>query len=340
MPRSCASVLFVIVALALSVASAARGADPWLDLPGGDGPGAGKRVVLVSGDEEYRSEEALTQLAKILATRHGFACRVVYAIDPDTGEIDPNERKNLPGLEALRDADVMVIATRFRTLPDEQMREVDAYLRRGKPVIGLRTATHGFDYPQGGTFKRYHWRNGDEAFKEGFGRQVLGETWINHHGKHGTEGTKGLLAPGAAGHPILRGIADGDVYGPTDVYGVRLPLPGDSQPLLLGQVLAGLTPDTPPVEGPKNDPLMPIAWTKTYSIDGGPSGRVFTTTMGASQDLLAEGFRRLLVNACYWAAGLEGRIPEKADVAIVGAFEPSPFKNNGFRKGVKPADLK
>jgi type 1 glutamine amidotransferase len=94
------------------------------------------------------------------------------------------------------------------------------------------------------------------------------------------------------------------------------------------------------VEGPKNDPLMPIAWTKTYSIDGGPSGRVFTTTMGASQDLLAEGFRRLLVNACYWAAGLEGRIPEKADVAIVGAFEPSPFKNNGFRKGVKPADLK
>jgi hypothetical protein len=340
MPRSFASVLLTVVALSLSVASAARGADPWLDLPGGAGPGAGKRVVLVSGDEEYRSEEALTQLAKILAARHGFACRVVYAIDPDTGEIDPNQRKNIPGLEALRDADVMVIATRFRTLPDEQMQEVDAYLRRGKPVIGLRTATHGFDYPEGGTFKRYHWRNGDEAFKEGFGRQVLGETWINHHGKHGTEGTKGLLAPGAAGHPILRGLADGDVFGPTDVYGVRLPLPEGSQPLLLGQVLTGLTPDMPPVEGAKNDPLMPIAWTRTYAIDGGPSGRVFTTTMGASQDLLSEGFRRLLVNACYWAAGLEAQVPDNADVAIVGPFEPSPFKNNGFTKGVKPADLK
>jgi len=234
----------------------------------------------------------------------------------------------------------MVIATRFRTLPDEQMREIDAYLRKGKPVVGLRTATHGFDFPTGGTFQRYHWRHADEAFKEGFGRQVLGETWISHHGHHGVEGTRGVVAPEAAGNPILRGISDGDVYGPTDVYGVRLPLPGDSKPLLLGQVVSGLTPDTPPVQGSKNDPMMPIAWTKTYSIEGGPSGRVVTTTMGASQDMLSEGFRRLLVNACYWATGLEDRIPERADVAIVGSFEPSPFRNDGFKKGVKPADLK
>lgn len=318
----------------------ARSDEPWLDVPGGQGAGAGKRVVLVSGDEEYRSEEALTQLAKILAAHHGFGCRVVYAIDPASGEIDPNNRANIPGLEALREADLMVIATRFRTLPDEQMKEIDAYLRKGKPVVGLRTATHGFDFPKGGTFVMYHWKHGHEAFPEGFGRQVLGETWISHHGKHGVEGTRGLIAPGAMGHPILRGVADGSVYGPTDVYGVRLPLPGDSHPLLLGQVLSGLTPDTPPVDGKKNDPMMPIAWTKTYSIEGGPTGRVFTTTMGASQDMLAEGFRRLLVNACYWATGLEDHIPEKSDVTIVGTFEPSPFKNNGFKQGVKPSDLK
>jgi hypothetical protein len=330
----------LVVCGSLMLAAATRAADPWLDLAGGDGPGKGRRVVLVSGDEEYRSEEALTQLGKILAGRHGFDCRVVYAIDPASGEIDPNERTNIPGLDALRAADLMVIATRFRTLPDEQMREVDAYLRRGKPVVGLRTATHGFDYPEGGTFEMYHWRNGDEAFKEGFGRQVLGETWINHHGKHGVEGTRGLIAPAAAGHPILRGIADGDVYGPTDVYGVRLPLLGDSQPLLLGQVVSGLTPDMPPVAGSKNDPMMPIAWTKTYSIEDGPRGRVFTSTMGASEDMLSEGFRRLLVNACYWATGLEDHVPDKADVALVGTFEPLPFKPNGFKKGVKPADLK
>ena len=340
MLRSCLPVLLLCVVMVSDVWPTVRADDPWLDVAGGEGPGKGKRVVLVSGDEEYRSEEALTQLAKILATRHGFDCRVVYAIDPATGTIDPNNRTNIPGLEALRDADLMVIATRFRTLPDEQMREIDAYLRKGKPVIGLRTATHGFDFPKGGTFQRYHWRHADEGFKEGFGRQVLGETWINHHGQHGVQGTRGLVAPGAAGHPILRGIADGDVYGPTDVYGVRLPLLGGSQPLLLGQVVAGLTPDTPPVEGGKNAPMMPIAWTKTYAIDGGPTGRVFTTTMGASQDLLSEGMRRLLVNACYWATGLEERIPAQADVTIVGAFEPSPFKNNGFKPGVKPADLK
>ncbi len=148
------------------------------------------------------------------------------------------------------------------------------------------------------------------------------------------------MARGAAGYPILSGIADGDVFGPTDVYGVRLPLPGDSHILLLGQVLSGLTPDTPPVAGAKNDPPMPIAWTKSYRIAEGPTGRVFTTTMGASQDMLSEGFRRLLVNAAYWATGLEDRIPVKADVAIVGTFEPSPFRNDGFRKGIKPADLK
>jgi hypothetical protein len=146
--------------------------------------------------------------------------------------------------------------------------------------------------------------------------------------------------PEAKGHPILRGIGDGDIYGPSDVYGVRLPLPGDSRPLVLGQVVSGLTPETPPVEGQKNDPMMPIAWTKTYTIEGGPAGRVFTTTMGASQDMLSAGLRRLLVNACYWATGLEDAIPATSAVEIVGTFEPSPFKNNGFRVGVKPADLK
>ncbi len=329
--------LLVLLGVGMGVV---RADDAWLTVPGGEGPGKGKRVVLVSGDEEYRSEEALPQLAKILAAHHGFDCTVLFAIDPDTGVIDPANRTNIPGLEHLRDADLMVIATRFRTLPDQQMKEVDDYLRRGGPVVGLRTATHAFDFPKGGTYRHYHWKHGGEEFLEGFGRQVLGETWIAHHGKHGTEGTRGVIAPGAEGHPILRGIVDGDVYGPTDVYRVRLPLPGDSQPLLLGQVLAGLTPDTPPVEGEKNEPLMPIAWTKTYAMAGGPSGRVFTTTMGASNDLPSAGFRRLLVNACYWACGLEAVIPSKADVAIVGGFEPSPFKMNGFRQGVKPSDLK
>jgi type 1 glutamine amidotransferase len=315
-------------------------ADAWLTVAGADGPGKGKRVVLVSGDEEYRSEEALTQLAKILATRHGFDCTVLYAIDPATGEISPNTNDNIPGLEALRTADLMVIATRFRKLPDAQMKEIDDYLRSGRPVVGLRTATHAFNLPAESAYHRYSWNQQGERMPQGFGRQVLGETWVAHHGAHGKESTRGIVAPGAAGHPILRGIADGDIWGPTDVYTVRLPLPEGCETLVLGQVLTGMTPDSGPVAGAKNEPMMPIAWTKHYSVEGGPRGRVFTTTMGSSSDLAAAGTRRLLVNACYWALGLEDAIPTAANVDVVGTFEPSPFRNNGYVKGVKPADLR
>ncbi len=333
----------LVVALALGVMAFSASAEPWLSLSGGDGPGKGKHVVLVSGDEEYRSEEGLTQLAKILATHHGFDCTVLYAIDPDTGEINPMNQKNVPGLEALRKADLMVIATRFRNLPDEQMKEIDDYLKAGKPVVGMRTATHAFNLPKESPYAHYSWNNKTETFTEGFGRQVLGETWINHHGHHGHESTRGLIAPGAEDHPIVRGIEDGDIWGPTDVYGVRLPLPGDSQSLVLGQVLEGMTPDAPVVTGEdakKNEPMMPIAWTKTYRLGEGPQGRVFTTTMGSSTDLAAAGTRRLLVNGCYWALGLEDQIPSASNVDIVGVFEPMPFKSGGHKKGMKPADLK
>jgi type 1 glutamine amidotransferase len=333
----------LFVALLLGCSAVATAADPWLVVEGGEGPGKGKHVVLVGGDEEYRSEEGLTQLAKILAKHHGFTCTVLYAIDPQTGEISPNTSDNIPGLEALRKADLMVIASRFRNLPDEQMKEIDAYLKAGKPVVGMRTATHAFNIPKERAFHHYSWNQTDPRMPQGFGRQVLGETWISHHGHHGKESTRGLLAPDAKGHPILRGIKDGDIWGDTDVYGVRLPLPGDSKPLVVGQVLEGMTPESPVVEGEdakKNAPMMPVAWTKTYSVEGGPNGRAFTTTMGAATDLASAGTRRMLVNACYWALGMEERIPAESKVDIVGTFEPTPFGNNRYKKGVKPADLR
>src|SRR2546421_4026164 len=118
------------------VAPVTRADDPqWVVYEGKDGPGKGKQIVLVSGDEEYRSEEGLPQMAKILAKRHGFKCTVTFAIDPD-GTINPNNTRNIPGLEALDSADLMVIQTRFRNLPDEQMKHIDAFLKAGKPVIG------------------------------------------------------------------------------------------------------------------------------------------------------------------------------------------------------------
>lgn len=303
---------------------------------GSDGPGKGKHIVLVSGDEEYRSEEALPQLGKILARHHGFKCTVLFAIDPKDGTINPNV-SNIPGLEALESADLAVIFLRFRDLPDEQMKHLVDYIESGRPIVGIRTATHAFN-TKSTKYGKYTWTSKDPAYEQGFGRQVLGETWINHHGKHGSQSTRGIIAKGQESHPILRGIKDGEIWGPTDVYGVRLPLPGDSQPLVLGQVLEGMKPDDKPVAGPQNDPMMPIAWTKTYTGAAGKKARVFTSTIGAANDLPSEGTRRLLVNACYWAVGLEDKIPEKSNMDLVGDYQPSNFKFGGFKSGVKPED--
>ena len=336
----------ILLALAFAVASVAavvvhwparcQAADPWVVYDGYPGPGQGNRVVLISGDEEYRSEEFLPQLGKILARHHGFKCTVLFAINKTTGVIDPDTRDNIPGLEALAQADLLVLFTRFRDLPDDQMKPIVAYVESGRPVIGLRTATHAFQIPPGKTYAKYGNNYTGPDYDGGFGRQVLGEKWISHHGQHGSQSARAVLAPGRERHPILRGIASGEIWGPCDVYGVRLPLPGDSQPLLLGQVLAGMQPDAPPVAGQQNDPMMPVAWIKTYTGAQGKRGRVFTTTLGGAlagtSDLANAGLRRLLVNAVYWAVGLEDKIPAQANVELAGAQNP-------FRRGVRPQDV-
>ena len=308
---------------------------PWLEFEGKRGPGNGKTVVLIGADEEYRSEETMPQLARILSERHGFRTIVLFAIDPKDGTINPNVNTNIPGLENLKRADLVIMLVRWRNLPDDQMKAFIDYAESGKPLIGMRTSTHPFNLKEG-PYRKYSWDYKGGDYEGGFGRQVFGETWIEHHGAHGKEGTRGIIAPGQEKHPILRGIRPGTIFGPTDVYRVRLPLPGDSVPLVLGQVTQTLKPDSAAVTGEKNSPMMPVAWTKTYR-----GARVFTTTMGAAEDFSYEGTRRMLVNAVYWALGMERQIPRKSDVRFVGDFKPSPF---GFRKyedwkpGRKPGD--
>ena len=323
-----------MMALPVVMMAAKAGDGAWVVYDGFDGAGKGKRVVLISGDEEYRSEQALPQLGKILAKHHGFTCTVLFAIDPATGEIDPNNQSNIPGLEALAEADLMIIATRFRDLPDAQMKHIDAYVRAGKPILGMRTATHAFKIKDGRTYAKYSCRS--KTWDGGFGRQILGETWVAHHGAHGKESTRGVIAPGAKDHPIARGCDD--IWGPTDVYKVTLPLGGDSKPIVLGQVLSGMKPTDKPVAGAKNAPMMPVAWTRTYKGEAGNAARVFTTTMGAATDLPSEGVRRMLVNAAYWCVGLEDKIPAAATVDLVGEYKPLPFGFKKFQKGVKPVE--
>ncbi|TLP71938.1 ThuA domain-containing protein [Maribacter sp. ACAM166] len=319
----------------------------WLVFEGSEN--SAKHIVLVSGDEEYRSEESLPQLAKILSKQHGFKCTVLFAQNPDKpGTVNPNYVKNIPGLEALDSADMMVIFTRFRALPDEQMQHFESYLMAGKPLMGIRTATHAFNFGKEDITNFAHYGNGYKGDQtewiDGFGRLVLGEKWHTHHGHHKHQSTRGVIAENATSHSITNGVSSGEVWGPTDVYGVRLPLPGDSEPIILGQVINrksdfdendlffGMKPSDDELATKNNedlkvnDILMPIAWTKSYQIPGGKKGKAFTSTIGAASDMLNEGVRRLLVNGVFWAMG--ATVPDKANVDLVGEFDPSTY---GFK---------
>ncbi|MHC4352744.1 MAG: ThuA domain-containing protein [Planctomycetota bacterium] len=303
-----------------------------LVLEGGDGPGKGKHIVFLAGDDEYRSEDLIPQLAKILAVHHGFKCTVLFAVNKETGEIDPGTLDNIPGLEALKRADMMVMFLRFRELPDEQMKCIIDYTNSGKPIMGLRTSTHAFNYrkSRNSPYAKYSCRS--RELDGGYGRQVFGETWVNHYGHHNVESTRGLIVAGMGNEVIAKGVDD--IWGPSDVYGLTT-LTGDSKPIVMGQVLSGMNPDDKP--NPKKK-LVPVAWTKTYTGDTGKTARVFTTTMGHSFDLNSEGFRRLLVNACYWGMEMEDQIPAKSKVDFVGTYNPSKIGMGKHKTGLKPSD--
>ncbi len=327
-------------ALALTLFSAlmfqASAADaPGLHFTGKEGPGKGKKIVFMAGDEEYRSEEALPMLAKILSQRHGFDTTVLFSVDREKGFINPNEQKNIPGTEALADADLLIIQTRFRDLPADQTAPITAFLNAGKPVIGLRTATHAFS----GKMEDGGWTYGDWQ-KGGFGLKILGETWVAHHGAHKKEGARGVIETANADHPILRGVKD--VFAPSDVYTVKNLTP-DATVLMRGQVTETLDPASKPVEGDKNNPLQALAWVREYTAPNGTTkGKAFTTTAGAAVDLVSEDLRRMVVNAAYFLTGLE--VPETADVTYVDPFYPSFYgfvKDPAFWPGrnLHPADF-
>jgi len=329
------SKLWALAFLGLSCLLGQRAkAQPWIVFEGKEGAGKGKHIVFLVGDEEYRSEDSMPQLAKILAVHHGFKCTVLFAVNKETGEIDPQTLDNIPGLEALKTADLMVMFLRFRELPDEQMKYIIDYTNSGRPIVGLRTATHAFNYKKhkDSPFAKYSFS--DKEFDGGYGRQVLGETWAGHYGRHQKESTRGLIAKGMENHPIVKGIDN--IWGESDVYSITT-LTGDSKPLVMGQVLSGMDPKDKPNPDKK---LVPIAWVKTYTGEKGKTARVFTTTMGHSFDFKNEGIRRLLVNACYWAVGLEDKIPAMSKVDFIGEYDPNQIGTGKHKKGLKPSDHK
>jgi len=289
----------------------------------------GKHIVLISGDEEYRSEESCPMLGKILSQRHGFRCTVLFAISKETGVIDPNDNSNIPGTETLASADLVVLATRWRVLPGEQLQPILDYLKAGKPLIAYRTATHAFnnDDKYGG----YDWQN--------FGVQVVGENWHSHHGEHKVQGGRGVVVPENESHPILNQVSD--VFTLSDIYGVVHLDESEATVLMRGAVTETLDPASLPVEGEQNSPMMPLAWIKPYQIEGGKKGMCFATTAGAAVDFRSRDLRRMIVNAAYHLT--EMKVPKRVNVSFVDPFQPSFYgfmpKEFFLERGLRVEDL-
>ncbi len=280
----------------------------------------------------------MPMLGKILAHRYGFTCTVLFPIEPSTGNVVPSYQNNIPGLEHLETADLMIMLIRFRELPDEQSQHIEDYLKAGKPVIGLRTSTHAFAYQKekDSPFAKWHWMSKAEGWERGFGQRIFGETWVNHHGVHGKEGTRALLDGGDLlnGHPVLRGVKD--IWGYSDVYGIKH-LPQEANVLAYGQSTAGMTPQSPMMW---EKAVMPIVWTKPYQIEGGSQGMAFASTMGASMDFENADLRRLVINASFWLLGMSDAITPDMSVDYVGEYKPTMFGFDTFRKGMKVEDFK
>ena len=309
----------------------------WLTYDGGEGPGKGKHIVLITADQEYRSEQSMPMMAKVLSTHHGFDCTVLFGVNDD-GKVDPTmpvypekgkesefKEHNIPGLEHLASADLVIIVTRLLTLPGDQLKHIVTYLDSGKPIIALRTANHGFRGPLPYEI------NGK---KVDFGRDILGGTFLGHHGRWHADSTRGTIVEGLKDHPIAAGVTD--IWGPSDVYRTYPEgesLPEDCTALVWGQPLMGRNHDDKP--NLELEPL-PVAWFKTWKTSNGKQARVFHSTMGSAKDLQSEGLRRLIVNAAYWGMGMEKEITPTRSVEIVGKYEPLTSGFNYEELGVTP----
>lgn len=327
--------LFCALAFSLSPALLHAEERLWLEYPGGEGPGKGKRVVFIAADQEYRSEQGMPMLAKVLSTHHGFQTTVLFSVN-ENGQVDPTmpvypekgqplKEHSIPGLERLENADLVIFFSRLLTLPMEQREKIVKYVDSGRPMISLRTGNHGFHaaLPYKINGKQVRW-----------GEDIFGGAFMGHHGRWMADSTRGMIVPEQKEHPILKGVSG--IWGDSDVY--RTYKEGGSLPegctaLVWGQPLMGRKETDEP--NTKLEPL-PVAWFKHWETSEGKKARVFQSTMGSATDLKNAGLRRLIVNASYWCMGLEGEISAERSVEPVGMYAPLESGFNYKKIGVEP----
>ncbi|MEI6234201.1 MAG: ThuA domain-containing protein [Planctomycetota bacterium] len=334
MPYFTIRFIFVLLVVCARFSRAAD-ADQWLTYPGGDGPGKGKKIVLIAADQEYRSEQSMPMMAKILSTHHGFDCVVLFAVN-EKGEVDPTmpvypekgkelKPHHIPGLEQLASADLVIFFPRLLTLPMAERELIVKYLDSGKPIMSIRTGNHGFhaSLPYKINGKQVSW-----------GNDILGGSFMGHHGRWHQDSTRGTLVEEQKNHPILSGVSD--IWGNSDVYRTYkegTSLPAGCTALVWGQPLMGRKHDDAP--NPKLEAL-PVAWFKNWTTSEGKVARVFQSTMGSATDLESAGLRRLIINASYWCMGLESAITPTRSVEIVGTYKPLESGFNYKELGVVP----
>ena len=279
----------------------------------------------------------MPMMAKILSKHHGFDCTVLFGVN-EKGEVDPTspvypkkgkeaefKPHNIPGLKHLASADLVVFFTRLLTLPKDQLEHIVSYVDSGKPMIALRTGNHGF---RGALPYKIDGKNVN------FGRDVLGGSFMGHHGRWHADSTRGTVVEALKNHPIVAGVTD--IWGPSDVYRTYkegTSLPEDCTALVWGQPLMGRNHDDAP--NTKKVPL-PVAWFKTWKTSEGKNARVFHSTMGSAKDLQSAGLRRMVINAAYWGMGMEAAISPDSSVDYVGAYKPLASGFNYEKLGVFP----
>jgi len=217
-------------------------------------------IAMMANENEYEPEQTLSEFGRMLRDEYDCYCTVAYG----PGQL------GIDGLEELDDADAAVLYVRRLALPKEQLDRFRAYLDAGKPLVALRTSSHGFAYGGGRKLPP-----GADQWKT-FDPEVLGG---QYHGHVQTGGADIRMAPKAAGHPILKGFdppqwkTEGTLYWSS-------PLSDQVEVLVIGST---------------GHSVEPVAWTHAYK-----GGRVFFTELGHQKDFVVPQFRAMLRNAIFW----------------------------------------
>lgn len=226
-------------------------------------------LVFLIGEDEYKTWETLPEFAKADLEPLGHKVTIIHA--------DSVDKNHFPGIvEALRGADLLLVSVRRRTPHKQELEALQSFVAAGKPVVGIRTASHAFALLPKATLS-----DPALAIWQEFDSAILGGNYAGHH--RGEDKTTIAVAPGAEKHAILAGVNLGGLVGNGTLY-KNTPLAGDSTPLLIGSI--------------PNQPAEPVAWTH---LAGSQQARVFYTSLGHPDDFKNTEFRHLLRNGLAWA---------------------------------------